>query len=116
MIDKGKFYIDGKWINPVIKNNYQVINPSNETAYATISLGSKKDVDLAVTAARNAIDTWSNVDKKDKIYFLEKLPSEISLESVFIVFILSLIVSAIASYIPARHISKMKTFRALKYE
>ncbi len=50
------------------------------------------------------------------IYFLEKLPSEISLESVFIVFILSLIVSAIASYIPARHISKMKTFRALRYE
>ncbi len=50
------------------------------------------------------------------IYFLEKLPSEISLNSVFIIFILSVLVSAIASYIPARHISKMKTFRALKYE
>ena len=50
------------------------------------------------------------------IYFLEKLPSEISLSSIFIIFILSILVSAIASYIPARHISKMKTFRALKYE
>ena len=50
------------------------------------------------------------------IYFLEKLPSEISLNSVVIIFILSIVVSAIASYIPARHISKMKTFRALKYE
>ena len=30
--------------------------------------------------------------------------------------VISLLVSAIASYIPARHISKMKTFRALKYE
>ena len=50
------------------------------------------------------------------IYFLEKLPSEINLYSIFIIFILSLIVSAIASYIPARHISKMKTFKALKYE
>ena len=50
------------------------------------------------------------------IYFLEKLPSEINLFSLFIIFILSLIVSAIASYIPARQISKMKTFRALKYE
>ena len=50
------------------------------------------------------------------IYFLEKLPSEINLISVFVIFILSLLVSAIASYIPARHISKMKTFRALKYE
>ena len=50
------------------------------------------------------------------IYFLEKLPSEINLHSIFVIFILSLLVSAIASYIPARHISKMKTFRALKYE
>ena len=50
------------------------------------------------------------------IYFLEKLPSEINLYSISIIFILSLIVTAIASYIPARNISKMKTFRALKYE
>jgi lipoprotein-releasing system permease protein len=50
------------------------------------------------------------------IYFLEELPSEINFYSIFIIFILSLLVSAIASYIPARHISKMKTFRALKYE
>ncbi len=50
------------------------------------------------------------------IYLLEKLPSEINLYSIFIIFILSLLVSAIASYIPARHISKMKTFRALKYD
>ena len=50
------------------------------------------------------------------IYFLEKLPSEINIYSISIIFILSLIVTAIASYIPARNISKMKTFRALKYE
>ena len=50
------------------------------------------------------------------IYFLEKLPSEISFPSILIIFILSLIVSAIASYLPATYISKMKTFRALKYE
>ena len=50
------------------------------------------------------------------IYFLEELPSEISLYSILTIFILSILVSAIASYIPARHISKMKTFRALKYE
>ena len=50
------------------------------------------------------------------IYFLEKLPSEISFFSILIIFILSLIISAIASYLPASIISKMKTFRALKYE
>ena len=50
------------------------------------------------------------------IYFLEKLPSEISIYSTLTIFIFSLIVTAIASFIPARNISKMKTFRALKYE
>jgi lipoprotein-releasing system permease protein len=50
------------------------------------------------------------------IYFLEKLPSEINFLSILIIFILSLAVSAIASYLPAMAISKMKTFRALKYE
>ena len=50
------------------------------------------------------------------IYFLEKLPSEISFFPILIIFILSITVSAIASYIPAMTISKMKTFRALKYE
>ena len=50
------------------------------------------------------------------IYFLEKLPSEINISSISIIFILSLVVTAFASYIPARNISKMKTFRALKYE
>ncbi|MDA7715269.1 lipoprotein-releasing ABC transporter permease subunit [Pelagibacteraceae bacterium] len=50
------------------------------------------------------------------IYFLEELPSEVNFYSISIIFILSLLVSAIASYIPAKNISKMKTFRALKYE
>ena len=50
------------------------------------------------------------------IYFLDKLPSEINLNSILIVFILSLIISAIASYLPATRISKMNTFRALRYE
>jgi lipoprotein-releasing system permease protein len=50
------------------------------------------------------------------IYFLEQLPSEINFLSILVIFFLSLTVSAIASYLPAMSISKMKTFRALKYE
>ncbi len=50
------------------------------------------------------------------VYFLEKLPSEINLDSIFIIFIFSLIISAVASYLPVTSISKMKTFRALKYD
>ncbi len=50
------------------------------------------------------------------IYFLEKLPSEINVNSIFIIFFISLLISAIASYLPAMRISKMSTFRALRYE
>ena len=73
MIDKRKFYINGTWVNPSIKNDSEVINPSNEEPYAFISLGSKEDVDLAVNAAKKAFLTWSQVDKKQKISLLEKL-------------------------------------------
>ena len=50
------------------------------------------------------------------IYFLEKLPSEINLYSIFVIFLISIVISAIASYLPATRISKMNTFRALRYE
>tara|TARA_X000001036_G_scaffold237365_1_gene221439 strand:+ start:140 stop:1372 length:1233 start_codon:yes stop_codon:yes gene_type:complete len=50
------------------------------------------------------------------VYFLEQLPSEINVYSILMIFIFSLIISALASYLPAMTISKMKTFRALKYE
>ena len=50
------------------------------------------------------------------IYFLEKLPSEINLNSILIIFVISIIISAVASYLPAMRISKMNTFRALRYE
>ena len=50
------------------------------------------------------------------IYFLDKLPSEINANSIVIIFIISLLISALASYLPAMKISKMSTFRALRYE
>ncbi len=50
------------------------------------------------------------------IYFLEKLPSEINFNSILIIFGVSLLISAIASYLPAMRITNMSTFRALRYE
>ncbi len=73
MIDKRKFYINGQWKNPKYQNDFYVINPSNENAYAVISLGTKDDVDAAVNAAKNAFSNWSQVSKEFKIELLEKL-------------------------------------------
>ena len=45
---KTQFYIDGKWVAPATPNELEVINPADESAYATISLGNRADVDVAV--------------------------------------------------------------------
>ncbi|MCW6509775.1 aldehyde dehydrogenase family protein [Lichenifustis flavocetrariae] len=54
-----QFYIDGAWVGPVEPKVLDVIDPSNEEAFAQISLGGKADVDKAVAAARRAFGTFS---------------------------------------------------------
>ena len=75
MLDKRKFYIDGKWVNPYKKNDCEVINPCNEDPFAVISLGSKEDTDLAVKSAQIAFETWKETTKNERINYLEKLLS-----------------------------------------
>ena len=50
------------------------------------------------------------------IYFLDKLPSDINPISIFLIFIFSILITSIASYFPAKIISKMNVIKALKYE
>ena len=73
MLDKRKFYINGKWVSPSKPNDLEVINPSNEDAYAVISLGSKEDVDKAVHAAKIAFESWKKTSKEERLKLLEKL-------------------------------------------
>ena len=73
MLDKKKFYINGEWVNPHKKNDYEVINPCNEDPFAIISLGSKQDTDLAVKAAKTALESWKETSKEERIDYLEKL-------------------------------------------
>ena len=37
LLDKKKFYINGKWVEPVNKNECEVINPADETPFAVTS-------------------------------------------------------------------------------
>ena len=75
MLDKRKFFINGKWIEPAKKNDFEVINPSNEEVCAIISLGSKEDVDKATKSAKTAFESWKETSKEDRIKLLEKLLS-----------------------------------------
>lgn len=73
MIRKTDFYIDGAWVAPLAENDLEVINPADETAFATISLGAGGDVDRAVAAARAAFPAWSLTSREERLAKLEKL-------------------------------------------
>ena len=73
MLDKRKFYIDGEWVDPIKRNDFDVINPCNEDPCAVISLGSTEDTNKAVKAAKTAFETWKETSKEERIKLLEKL-------------------------------------------
>ena len=73
MIEKKQFYINGKWVDPINKNELEVIDPSNEEVCAVISLGDLEDTNLAVESAKKAFPIWSSTSKEERIKLLEKL-------------------------------------------
>jgi len=75
MLDKRKFYINGRWVEPKKPNDFSVINPCNEDPCAIISLGSKEDTNAAIKSAKNAFESWKETTKEDRLNYLEKLLS-----------------------------------------
>ena len=73
MLDKTKFYIDGRWVAPIDGTDFPVINPATEDAFATISLGGQKDAEAAIAAAKAAFPAWSVTSPQTRIGYLEKL-------------------------------------------
>ncbi len=73
MDNYAKFYIDGEWKEPSVPQFMDVVNPATEKAFAKIALGSKKDVDDAVAAARRAFPSYSKVSIQDRIGFFERV-------------------------------------------
>ncbi|MFT4128893.1 aldehyde dehydrogenase family protein [Labrys sp. (in: a-proteobacteria)] len=73
MLDKRKFFIDGKWVDPVVPNDLQVLDPATEQPVAVISMGTPADVDKAVAAAKKAFATYSRTSVEERLALLEKL-------------------------------------------
>ena len=68
-----KFYIDGKWVDPVTPKKLGVVNPSNEEVFAEISIGSTADVDKAVAAAQKAFVTFSQTTREERLALLDRI-------------------------------------------
>ncbi|SDK18182.1 aldehyde dehydrogenase family protein [Aliiruegeria lutimaris] len=73
MIEKRQFYINGAWVDPVVANDFPVIDPSTEEEVAVISLGDQADTDAAVAAANAAFPAWSATDPAERVALVEKI-------------------------------------------
>ena len=71
MITKREFYIDGKWVAPLVAKDCLVIDPSTEEPCAVISLGSEADTDRAVAAAKAAFPGWAATDPMERRRLVE---------------------------------------------
>jgi aldehyde dehydrogenase (NAD+) len=71
--DNRQFYIDGAWVDPIEPKELKVINPATEEVAGLISMGSSKDVDRAVMAARRAFDSYSRSTPAERLALLERM-------------------------------------------
>jgi aldehyde dehydrogenase (NAD+) len=76
MRDYRKFYIGGAWVDPIVPAQLDVINPATEAACGVISMGSAKDADRAVMAAREAFAGYSQTSRADRIELLQNILAE----------------------------------------
>lgn len=68
-----QFYINGQWVDPTTPKTLDVINPATEKACGKVSVGTEKDVNLAVSAAYNAFPKYSQSSVEDRITLLENI-------------------------------------------
>jgi aldehyde dehydrogenase (NAD+) len=70
-----QLFINGRFVNAVKGQTFDVINPNDESVLATIQRGGKEDIDAAVDAARNAFDKgpWRTMDAVDRAGCLFRL-------------------------------------------
>ena len=68
-----QFYIDGRWVDPLTANPFEVINPATEEVCGHISLGSVADVDKAVAAAVRASDGFASTSRDERVDFLQSI-------------------------------------------
>ena len=71
-----QFYIDGTWVDPVSPALLDVIDPSTETAFTQIAVGSAADVDRAVAAARAAFPSFARTTKAERLELLRAILAE----------------------------------------
>jgi aldehyde dehydrogenase (NAD+) len=73
MRDCLKFYIDGRWVDPIGTATFEVINPANEEVAGRVSMGSTDDVNHAVASARRAFESFSLSSREERLALLQRI-------------------------------------------
>ncbi len=68
-----KLYIDGAWISSTSTDTIDVIDSISEGVMATVPAGTAADVDLAVTAAVAAFESWSTTPPEERAKYLTRI-------------------------------------------
>tara|TARA_B100000029_G_scaffold455544_1_gene482873 strand:- start:2 stop:1234 length:1233 start_codon:yes stop_codon:yes gene_type:complete len=72
---------------------------------------------IYIEEVRQFISTLTNFEIFPKdVYFLDEMPSKLSLESITSISVFSILVTIITSLLPSLSVSKIQTIKALKYE
>lgn len=76
-----KLFIDGKWVESRSGKNLEVINPSNGEMLATVAHADKNDVDLAVSSAWKAFETWRHTTVAERALILNKIADALEMHA-----------------------------------
>ena len=74
-IHQTQCFIGGQWTPAVSGKTFETVNPATEEVIATVAEGDAADVDLAVDAARKALEQgpWAKMDARDRGRLMYKL-------------------------------------------
>jgi aldehyde dehydrogenase (NAD+) len=68
-----QFFIGGRWVDPSVPAELDVIDPATELPFTRIALGSKADVERAVTAARTAFERFALTNREERAALLRRI-------------------------------------------
>jgi len=74
-IRQTKLLINNKWVDPVEGKTFTTLNPATGEVIAKVAEGTGRDVDIAVKAARSALENgpWARMDAADRGKLMFKL-------------------------------------------
>lgn len=101
--NSGKFFIDGKWVDPSTNHTIDVIEAATEGLYFTVAEAEAADVARAVGAARRAFDEgpWPRMAPRQRAEFLRAIARAVGERSDDIVQLWPRETGVVASIVPA---------------